>query len=96
MRLNAYTITTVSCGNMLVSRFKRASIAPFISKETNNKKPRLTTSEKESRRLKSIFKNPVPLGFDFNFQIWLMESWISLNTLVAPKSKVMMPTTVAK
>ena len=44
----------------------------------------------------TILKNPLPLrGLAFSFQIRLMESWISLNTLVAPNNKVTIPTIVA-
>ena len=97
MILEAYIIITVSWGNSWVSRLISASIAPSTISDTSNKKLRLTTMEKESRRLKTIFKSPIPFrGLAFNFQIWLIESCISLNTLVAPTSKVITPTIVAK
>ena len=53
--------------------------------------------EKESRRLMINLSQPLPfLGFAFNFQIRLIESCISPNTLVAPIIRETKPTIVAK
>ena len=65
-----------------------------IARETNNRNPRLTTTEKDRKRLRIIFHSPF-FGFAFNPHIVLTESCISANTAVAPSNKVIIPITAA-
>src|SRR5215203_1373816 len=86
---------TATSGKLAFNLSFNASMTADRARDTNNRKPRLTMTENDRKRLRRIFHKPL-FGLAFNPQMVFIESWISANTAVAPIIKVMIPITRAR